>query len=687
MAQEIADSKLLDTWGSSGTKIEPDISKIIEGWQLGEQPPHEYMNWLQNIFGSKLNHILKNGIAKWNKETEYLAGSSVQHNGNVWLCKVDNTNSEPTDSSNNWSKMPSLENLALTVDTINDFPSGATTRDVIIVKDLDRGGIFIYDSTKVDDDNQGTNFNGWIRQYSGAVNVKWFGAKGDGITDDRQAFNKALLASDEIEAPEGNIFLFDVTGGRSSAVDVVSNKTIIINGTIKSNYGQLQDNAPTLFRVTGDNVLFYGGGSLIGDGTINALNTGTVEQSPSLLWVEGDNFKIKDVIIDTPPKSGIILYGCMNANISTTFKGGYTADISGESGYFGVNSLYGGGHKIYDCVFGLNVDGGKFVNSIFLVSSNCSITNNVAYHALEKLVYCTGNDNLIEGNSFFGIPAGSFTDAYRLTGNRNTLIANYAINTSGGCQILNGGQNRVINNMFINCKQVGVNIEDNSSIGANNLSDNEVIGNYIEGIENTAVAGIQFVSSYNNVDNVKIEGNTINGFNIVNGNGILISNPNAFLMTNTIIANNKINNCYYGISTSKAKYTNINNNNIKNLALYAINENAAEYSSICNNNIRGAGYNAFVGITSTSNFRGNTFNNIPNSGQAMLSTTVTTTVVHGGLAPHALITITNGNAKAGVLQAITGLFTTNNGDGTFSITTGNYGNPVGTEILIYDIIQ
>lgn len=135
MAQEIADSKLIDTWSSSGLIVKPDISKIIEGWQLGEQPPHEYMNWLQNTFGSKLNHILKNGVASWNNETEYLAGSSVQHNGNVWLCKVDNTNSEPTDVNANWKRIitiEALENLLIgyvatngnqTIDGIKTFSS------------------------------------------------------------------------------------------------------------------------------------------------------------------------------------------------------------------------------------------------------------------------------------------------------------------------------------------------------------------------------------------------------------------------------------------------------------------------------------------------------------------------------------------------------------------------------------
>lgn len=111
MAQEIADSTLLDTWASGGNIVEPDISKIIEGWQLGEQPPHEYMNWLQNIFGSKLNHILKNGVASWNNETEYLAGSSVQHNGNAWLCKTTNTNSEPADVNSKWKRIITIEAL------------------------------------------------------------------------------------------------------------------------------------------------------------------------------------------------------------------------------------------------------------------------------------------------------------------------------------------------------------------------------------------------------------------------------------------------------------------------------------------------------------------------------------------------------------------------------------------------
>lgn len=186
MAQEIADSKLIDTWSSSGLIVKPDISKIIEGWQLGEQPPHEYMNWLQNTFGSKLNHILKNGVTKWNDETPYLAGSSVQHSGNVWLCKTTNTNSAPTDANANWKRIITVEALTTvlsgyvattgnqTIDDIKTFTSSPivptpTTGGQAVNKDYADLKVALSDFTGT---NQSISNNGYQKIPGGFI-IQW----------------------------------------------------------------------------------------------------------------------------------------------------------------------------------------------------------------------------------------------------------------------------------------------------------------------------------------------------------------------------------------------------------------------------------------------------------------------------------------------------------------------------------
>jgi len=91
-----------------------------------------------------------------------------------------------------------------------------------IVKDNNRGGVFVYDATQSGVNNGGTIFNGWVRQYDGAVNVKWFGAKGDGITDDTDAFLGALSL--------GAIILELQPKTYSFSQELLINKDITLNG-------------------------------------------------------------------------------------------------------------------------------------------------------------------------------------------------------------------------------------------------------------------------------------------------------------------------------------------------------------------------------------------------------------------------------------------------------------------------
>ena len=103
-------------------------------------------------------------------------------------------------------------NEAYTVSTIADLASVPSSYTTAIVKDLDRGGTFIWSSTGTA--NDGTVFTGatgyWTRQYSGAVNVKWFGAKGDGVTDDTTISNLVFSLYKDVYYPIGNYLISGV---------------------------------------------------------------------------------------------------------------------------------------------------------------------------------------------------------------------------------------------------------------------------------------------------------------------------------------------------------------------------------------------------------------------------------------------------------------------------------------------
>lgn len=116
----------------------------------------------------------------------------------IKLKNTANTEFSISHNGTRGAKSVTSDQIVVAVETIEDFPTNPETGDTVIVKDQSRGGTFIYDATQSAVNNSGTIFNGWVRQYSGSVNVKWFGFKGDN-TDETTLLNNILSLGLELE--------------------------------------------------------------------------------------------------------------------------------------------------------------------------------------------------------------------------------------------------------------------------------------------------------------------------------------------------------------------------------------------------------------------------------------------------------------------------------------------------------
>ena len=179
--------------------------------------------------------------------------------------------------------------IAVAVDTIDDLPSVANTGDVVIVRDMNRGGTFVYDATKSAENNGGTVFDGWVRQYSGAVNVKWFGAKGDGVTDDTLAIQSAIDSASSILIPNE---VFKIT----YSIFPKSGNTIYLDGEIF-----IDMHGYTAFYINGQenvSILSNSSGVIRGHGVFPDKNFSTITNnsgekgyviSENRVWPQGTN--------------------------------------------------------------------------------------------------------------------------------------------------------------------------------------------------------------------------------------------------------------------------------------------------------------------------------------------------------------------------------------------------------------
>lgn len=107
-----------------------------------------------------------------------------------------------------------------TVETVDELLTLAGEENaVVVVTDENRGGTFVYRSANASENNGGTIFNGWCRQYDGAVNVKWFGASKDNTGEfNNSIFEKVLNSFDSVDISKDSFLVTSIVVTRDNLV-------------------------------------------------------------------------------------------------------------------------------------------------------------------------------------------------------------------------------------------------------------------------------------------------------------------------------------------------------------------------------------------------------------------------------------------------------------------------------------
>lgn len=307
------------------------------------------------------------------------------------------------------------------------------------------GGVFQYSSASAATDNGGTiiapntGTGRWLRVYSDWLNVKWFGATGDGTTNDTSALQASL---DAIPAVGGKIIIPAGTYLITGAGLTVSKPTTIQG----AGWGRHGENGATVLKYTG-----------IGECIeFTAISQGGAELSD--IQINGDTNI-------NPGVAGVYINGPSGTLIRKVFVRG----IAGTVGNRGVGiRVYTSADATSQSYFTSIVD--SYINAcgkgilLDAVTSGAANTPNMTTLRNTSIVGCSSHGVEMAASNINNLTMFGGSTAYN--GGWGVLVAGY-------------------NNLF-----VGVDIEGNSSGGMDVQTDSAVTGTTAIGCPGLKANGI-----------------------------------------------------------------------------------------------------------------------------------------------------------------------------------------------------
>lgn len=395
---------------------------------------------------------------------------------------------------------------------------------------------------------------------SGTWNVKeaypeWFGAKGDMISDDREAIQKAVNFGKTIIL-NGNYLVknapFDWAGypdkpddESSYYLDVLSQKakinktaltpliipskrTIVLRGTIKA-FSPLGD----LIQIIGNDVMICGSGSIEGCGLVSTINTHYTTKDASwyasLIHVEGKRNTICGITIKDPTTCGVLItdYNSSYNVIKNCIIGGGLKRHTDKSTSSTFTKLFGvldrGTRNIVEGNTFKEIEGRSLYTALF---SDYETTNVPARVSDRNTVHTFFRNNDI---------IGCLEHAVYSYAKGNVIEGNRISDCDGAALQLFHGYNRVLNNII----SVAVPTQTTFNLGIYCSGEHQEIKNNT--IKNTTGYGIRIQGYYNgSCDYCVVEGNYIEQ----NLNGVVSVSDNrpypAISVENSAFRDNKL---------------------------------------------------------------------------------------------------------------------------------------------------
>lgn len=364
--------------------------------------------------------------------------------------------------------------LRISVETVDQLSSVGAPFRFVNVTDPVRGGTFSFRDTlppgqSVDN---GIVFAAsvagyWVRQFSGGVNIKFFGAVGDGITDDFDAIQNAINSSSEIYIPKGQFLLSQriaLQSGNHIFGEGLGSKLICSENFINTDS---EDSSVFLIKNC-QNVKVE---KTFIDANIRARNGFFILQSKTVF--------IENCVIERASRFGIYLRDAESSIISKNLinhTGRPTAPLVTNAIYihgtlsrasFDIKILHNYIFDVLHDVPGADADGIQIQGAVTVTDPDPDNLDDVSNAAWAVL---------IDGNSIIN----TATRAIKIQESNVTAINNYCENTGGIRPV--GSSKKLVNlNVSFN---TFINVRDVLSPGGSLVQNSIFMGNNVRGCHN-----------------------------------------------------------------------------------------------------------------------------------------------------------------------------------------------------------